>query len=655
MSGIFGIIRLPGAPVAEAELAPMAETLKHRGPDGINYFARENAGLGHCMLQSTPESLHETLPLRDEAAGLTITADARIDNREQLMRDIPVHASSDQVITDSQLILHAYMKWGEHCVDHLLGDFVFAIWDERAQTLFVARDHMGCKPFYYHCHDGLFVFASSAMAVARVPEVKATLNEGRVADYLVQELEGINKTCSWYNEISRMPPAQCGYFRKNTFQYRQYWTLEPADLSHLKTDEDYLEAFTEVYTEAVRCRLRCNTEPASMLSGGLDSSTIVALARDILVGEGKPPLRTYSGIAEQGVDCPETQSVSAVVKQGNLLSTCVRPSDCESHTDALAAVSEMIEDPFDGDSTLFFLLFLEAAKDNGRMVLSGLEGEAAVGAPTNYLVYLMRQGRWRKAWYEAKGFSQHYYRDYYSARLLYFHALRSCLVPDLFRVFWRKIQFPNRYKRLLAERAIAPEFAIETGLSDRVMEYDESMLVQSGVSLQNWHQHIMQVPYLTIAVERYERLASYFGVETRHPLLDVRLLEFSAALPLEQKVRDGWSKLMLRKVAAERLPQSVAWREGWEQLGWKFTVWRIQQIRASSGVPLEHMKGLMGSYADTTKLELYQNLGISGPDTDKVLDSWNHFNLYLWLSLHFWALDKVSPFYDSNKYNHTDP
>ena len=128
----------------------MADTLKHRGPDGINYFARGNVGLGHCMLQSTPESLHETLPLRDEAAGLTITADARIDNRERLITDIPVRAASGHVITDSQLILHAYIKWGEACVDHLLGDIAFAIWHERAQSLFIARDHMSCNPFYDH-------------------------------------------------------------------------------------------------------------------------------------------------------------------------------------------------------------------------------------------------------------------------------------------------------------------------------------------------------------------------------------------------------------------------------------------------------------------------------------------------------------------------
>ncbi len=440
MSGIFGIIRLPGATVSDAELAPMAETLKHRGPDGIRYFARQNAGLGHCMLQSTPESVHETLPLRDEAAGLTITADARIDNREELMAAIPVRVAPGQVVTDSQLILHAYRKWGEHCVDHLLGDFAFAIWDERASALFVARDHMGCKPFYYHCHDGLFVFASSAMAVARVPEVKATLNEGRVADYLVQELEGINKTCSWFNEISRMPPAQCGYFRNNTFQYRQYWTLEPADLSHLKTDDDYLEAFTEVYTEAVRCRLRCQTQPASMLSGGLDSSTIVALARDILVAEGRAAVeRLYSGISEEGVNCPETKSIDAVVAQGMLGSTRMRPSNMDSYLDAIWAATQFLEDPFDSNCTLLSLMFLMAERDGCRVVVSGVDGEHAVGLPTNYVSYLLRQGKWLAAWNEAKGLSQHYWRGHHSPSNLFALALRSRYTPDFVRTLKRRI------------------------------------------------------------------------------------------------------------------------------------------------------------------------------------------------------------------------
>jgi asparagine synthase (glutamine-hydrolysing) len=632
MSGIFGIIRLPGATVADVELAPMAETLKHRGPDGINYFARDNAGLGHCMLQSTPESLHETLPFRDEAAGLTITADARIDNREQLMADIPVRASNGQVITDSQLILHAYSKWGEGCVDHLLGDFVFAIWNERTQALFVARDHMGCKPFYYHCHHGLFVFASSAMAVARVPEVKATLNEGRVADYLVQELEGINKTCSWYNEISRMPPAQCGHFRNNTFQYRQYWTLEPADLSHLKTDEDYLEAFTEVYTEAVRCRLRCQTEPASMLSGGLDSSTIVALARNILFQDRRPPLQVYSAISDEKEICPETQSIRAIIAQGNVKPRWLQPSDLDGYSGALACGMASIEDPFDGLGVLLAHMFLMSAKGSSRVLLGGLDGEHAVGAPTNYITQLLREGKLRGAWNEAQGFSQHYYRGYYSAPRLFIRSLRSVITPSILRLVKSRISAPLRYRNLREDSSISTDFAREVDLASRVSEYDRSNLVDYRTSLQGWHKQIMQVPYLVIAIERYERLGSYFGVEARHPLLDIRLLELSNALPLEQKAFAGWSKFLLRRLAIGQLPDSVVWREGWEQLGWKFALRRARKFAISPGFPIEDMSKRLALYTGPLALSNEECVDFLNGESYQQLDYYRLYRLYSWLN-----------------------
>ena len=435
MSGIFGIVRPPGARVSAAELAPMAEALKHRGPDGIHSFARDNVGLGHCLLRSTPEARRDTLPLHDGHSGLTITADARIDNREELQHKLSRRAEGSEVITDSQLILAAYRRWNEACVDHLLGDFAFAIWDQRARALFVARDPLGCKPLYYHCRIGLFVFASSAMAVARVPAVGATLNEGRVADYRVEELEGINKTCTWYNEVSRLPPAQCGNFRVGRFRVKQYWQLRPVDLSHLNSDEDYLEAFTEVYAEAVRCRLRCNTEPASMLSGGLDSSTIVALARDMLASEERPPLKIYSGISEEGVNCAETRSIEAIVRQGRVCSLCLTPADMGACAAVLASAMQVMEDPFDGSWNLLSLMFLKAAQHGGRAVLDGLDGDLAVGATSSYPTQLLRQGQWRTAWNEVKGFSQHYYQGQVSASTLFIRALRSIFVTNNMRSF----------------------------------------------------------------------------------------------------------------------------------------------------------------------------------------------------------------------------
>src|SRR4028118_649697 len=160
MSAIAGIYYLDGRPVDCADLGRMVDTLAHRGPDGADVWCEESVGLGHRMLWTTPESLLEKLPLVDQTGNLVITADARIDNRDELIEVLGLTDHPAEKITDSQLILAAYERWGDRCPEYLLGDFAFAIWDRRQQQLFCARDHMGVKPFYYYHSDRLLVFAS---------------------------------------------------------------------------------------------------------------------------------------------------------------------------------------------------------------------------------------------------------------------------------------------------------------------------------------------------------------------------------------------------------------------------------------------------------------------------------------------------------------
>jgi asparagine synthetase B (glutamine-hydrolysing) len=172
---------------------------------------------------------------------------------------------------------------------------------------------------------------------------------------------------------------------------------------------------------------------------------------------------------------------------------------------------------------------------------------------------------------------------------------------------------------MLEGKLVLPGFAGRTKLAARVSEYECSVSVP-GAGLQAWHAHTMQVPYLTAAVERYERIASYFGVEARHPLLDVKLMEFSASLPLKHKVRNGWTKYLLRLLARERLPDSVAWREGSESLSWSFTELQAEQFDKSPGFPHEHMEESLGSIVDQSLLEKLN------PEY-----KWRYYLLYQWL------------------------
>jgi asparagine synthase (glutamine-hydrolysing) len=204
MSGIFGLFNLDDAPVARAELQAMTAMLERRGPEGTDCWRDGSVGLGHTLLATTPEHLFGNLPFRHAETGCVITADARLDNRGELFRSLDLE-EQDRCICDGELILLAYLKWGENSLDRLLGDFAFAIWDSRDLKFFCARDQFGMRPFDYHFStDRCFVFASDPRAILVLPQVPYRINEGRIADFLVPELERIDFTSTFYEDIYRL-------------------------------------------------------------------------------------------------------------------------------------------------------------------------------------------------------------------------------------------------------------------------------------------------------------------------------------------------------------------------------------------------------------------------------------------------------------------
>ena len=197
---------------------------------------------------------------------LTITANARIDAREDLN------------LSDAELILNAYKKWGDDCVNHLIGDFAFAIWDESKQRFFCARDHFGVKPFYFTHIDNEFAFSSSLNALRLNPKVSNTLNEIAVGDYL---LFGVNQDLSTtiFKDIQRLPPGHTLTVANGSITKRRYWKPEPSSEVRFRDPESYVERFKELFARAVSDRLRTDRVAISM-SGGLDSTSLAAVARD---------------------------------------------------------------------------------------------------------------------------------------------------------------------------------------------------------------------------------------------------------------------------------------------------------------------------------------------------------------------------------------
>ena len=569
MSGIFGIVNIDGRPVAAHDLQRMRDTLAHRGPNGNGVWLDGPAGFGHLMLHATTESLGETLPWQHPESGLVITADARIDNREQLSKSLHLSDRDSSTVPDSQFILAAYLRWGDACVDHLLGDFAFVIWNPRTRQLFCARDHMGVRPFYYYQSGPILVFASSAQAVVAASKVPEQINEERVADFLTVLLEGVNNRCTFFRDVWRLPPANTAEFSSAGFEIHTYWQPDAETEIRLESDEAYTDALENVLGTAIRARLRSHLPPASMLSGGIDSSTIVGLARNWLQ-RSNARLHTYSGISDDESDCRESQNVRRVIAQGGLDSRLVRPSEVGNFESGLRQVAERIEDPFDSHCILLQLMYLSAQAGGSVVVMDGLDGDGTASLTSGYPSYLLKAGHWIHANREIRGLRKNFYQSQSSLWSSYWDTFKPLLAP---RFFWRRrweAGFHNMARTAIGETFISPRLAERVDLAGRFREYYSHRGPLMYKSLRRAHAARVVVPYLTAAVERYGRLAAYCGVEQRHPLLDKRVVEFFLALPWRQNVRDGWSKFALRRLAGRVVPKEVAWRRGSDHISWNF-------------------------------------------------------------------------------------
>ena len=375
MSAIAGVLSRRGAPRRPGEIDRMLSVMASRGPDGTYTWVNDAITLGHGALHATPESVNEVMPLVDRATGNVIVADVRLDNRDELIGALRLDGVATAEIGDGRLLLDAYRKWGEDCVDHLLGDFAFAIWDERRRQLFLARDPFGAKPLTYHCSEHLMAFASDSRSVVGLEDVPSTIDRDRVFDFLVDVTEWIDTSSTFFAEVRRLPPAHVLTITATGQRLRRYWHLLEPELLRLRCDEEYQEATREVLDLAVRCRMRGRADVGVVLSGGIDSSSIAATARRF------GPVRSYSAVSDHD-DTTETAFIRATVAKLSLDAGYVDPSQVHELCGDFTTVQRSSESLFD-NGPMVDAVFGAAGRDGCRSVVSGVLGDEVVEIPAS--------------------------------------------------------------------------------------------------------------------------------------------------------------------------------------------------------------------------------------------------------------------------------
>jgi len=602
MSGIAGIFNLDSRPVEVSDLWQMISMLERRGPDGSNAWHEGPVGLGQTMLVTTPEASNERLPHVSAQDGLVIIADARIDNRDDLIDVLGFRDREGDKLGDSELILGAYRKWGETCPEKLLGDFAFALWDPRQQKLFCARDHFGIRPFYYYHDPGrIFVFASEPGAILVLKQVPYMINEARIADFLISQLEGIDKTSSFFEEIYRLPPAHSLSITDAAMQQKQYWSLEPGPELKLGSDKAYGEAFLEVFSKSVSCRLRGNGLVGAMLSGGMDSGSVAAVASRLLAERGLGPLPTFSAVGPDPETCIETRTIHAALAMDGLDPHLVNLENLDELLPDLEELTWSLDEPFDSHMTVIRALYLAAHRNRVKAVLDGIDGDTILSAGSQ-IVRLLRRGKWLTAFREALGQDVFWGGAYPAGKVLFRGACRAFVPGPVLRfrrALLNRSSQNTQLEKNIRESIISPTFADRVHLDQRLQALQMHRLPGDNLSPGQESAEAINHPYLTVGVERYNRAASALSIEPRHPFLDRRVVEFCITLPGDQKLNHGWPKAILRHEMSGRLPDGVRWRLGKQHLGWAYTT------------------KLMDNMQDNLRFTINENMNILLPFIDR--------------------------------------
>jgi asparagine synthase (glutamine-hydrolysing) len=542
MSAIVGIVNLDGRPAEPDLVRRMLDALVHRGPDAADTCGLGAVGLGHRLLRTTPESALEHQPLRSESGDLCLVLDGRIDNGEELKGLIESRGLRLRDRTDSELVLRAYQIWGEECPSRLLGDFAFGIWDEGRRRLFCARDPLGIRPFYYFSDARRFIFASEIRAIFQVPGIPRDPNEGMVGEHLADAVTSVRDTL--FQHVHRLPPAHALELDSGGLRQKQYWNLDPSYEVRHHRDEEYAEHFRDLFKEAVRCRMRSPGRVAVTVSGGLDSTSIAAMAISLA---GRDALAAYSlSFTEPAADEREFVTDAATT-----LGIPIHAIDTEGWTappmeERARATLDFPEYP---NLTAWEPLLRRARAGGSSVVLWGVGGDHWLNGSDTYAADLLRAFR-LPSWIR-------FLRDEEAARRS--SGEGSSVLGSVARSVVHALPRPlssrlRRYLRGGVPRWINPRFARRIGLRDRLRRPEGLRFPK--LAQETTYTHLFN-GWGIVERELLDRYHGELSLEARHPFFDVRLIRFAFGIPEEQRRRRGEKKFILRQAMKGLLPERI--------------------------------------------------------------------------------------------------
>ncbi len=573
MCGIAGVLNFQsGAPVDRSLLRAMADTIRHRGPDEEGYYADGEVGLAARRLKIIDLATGRQ-PIRNEDGTVWAVFNGEIYNYRDLRASLLARGHHFYTQTDTETIVHLYEDHGPDCVTRLRGMFAFALWDARRKRLLLARDRVGEKQLYYAITDGSLIFGSEIKCLLKSPAQKRAIDPVALRDYFTYLYVQGERTI--FEGIRRLPPGHVLVCENGHASLRRYWELWPRPDDAARED-DVVGEFRERFAEAVRMRLASDVPLGAFLSGGIDSSAVVAM----MARASAAPVKTFTvGYDGNGIAYDERPYARLVAERYGTHhhELVVRPEVEE----VIPAIVQAFDEPFADSSAIPNYYIAKLTREHVTVALSGLGGDE-VGAGYERYVGALLAETYRRV--------PRLLREHVIARLVRRlpDSRSGRLTVDRAKRFvdGAGLDFPDRYRHYLSAFSGEELGRLLHGdlngpgagepIQDEVTRFLGSLPASDPLSRMIFTDLATYLPDDLLVLS--DRMSMAHSLELRAPFLDHELLEFVATVPSWLKLR-GWTKKYLLKRAFEPLLPGVILRRRKKGFSVPLAVWLRGSLR----------------------------------------------------------------------------
>ena len=629
MGGICGIVDLRRGETVEGVLKKMSDAIAHRGPAGESFWKSECICIAHRKDNVRPSVASGEQPLLSDDGRYAIACAGRIFNWETLAAEYADKTDGPAPDNCLATMLLAYQSDGTAAFARFNGGYVCAIWDRAEQSLLMVRDHFGMKPLYYAAVSGGLVFGSEIKALLRHPDVVKQPDDVGIAEFLSVNRFKLLTENTCYLGVKRLLPGTWCRFANGTVTTGRYWDIDPARHDKFTSEEERVESIRQVMVDAIRIRLPEGDCIGAALSGGFDSSSIVCVIDQLLEEQGRDATRletfSYNFDSDEADEFHLIEVVANATRANHHALHVLQPNFFED----LDAVIAANDGPVVESTALLLYKKLKSMGDHGISVqFSGIGGDELFQGELNYFADLARQGHWYRLLREIRGV---YPIDPLTGRHTELISLLRGFLLSPLRPKWLQ-QMRGTYNGLpYPPDWMSTDLLRRSDLGDRLPD-PERPRFRNVYDQSCWDLFYYEL--VGASAHYHDCAGASFGIETRCPLLDVRLVEAMFATPREWKLREGRAREMQKRAMGPYLPREII--EDHVKKDHHPTVTRFMQtvLREPIQELLDGNGQMARAYLDWDKLTTHAEPFFAG-NSYNPLPIWLGMALERWLQLSF--------------------